>query len=51
MEYKKKIEIEFIPFIYNQICYGMILFIFYIFSCGIDGTSIQLHTVKYRLME
>ena len=37
---------KFIPFIYDQICYEMILFIFSLSIFGIDGMSIPFHSCQ-----
>ena len=37
---------KFIPFIHDQICYGMILFVFSLSIFGIDGMSIPFHSCQ-----
>ena len=37
---------EFISFFHDQICYGMILFVFSLFIFGIDGMSIPFHSCQ-----
>ena len=37
---------KFIPLIHDQICYGMILFVFSLFTFGIDGMSISFHSCQ-----